>query len=83
MDNAGLTSPTAPAAGAEIPGEPPLADFSGHCILVVERDVDTLLQLTPLLESWGFAVTAAVDREETLECLQEDEPYSLVLLASG
>jgi signal transduction histidine kinase/CheY-like chemotaxis protein len=58
----------------------PQADFSGHYILVVERDVSILLYLTPLLESWGMRVTAAADREETLDSLEEDERYSLVLL---
>jgi len=65
------------------PEEPPTADFAGHGVLLVERDVDTLLLLTPLLEGWGFKVTAAADREETLESLQEDEPCSLVLLDAG
>ncbi len=80
-DRAGAKAAPAPMAGTpEAPGEQPQADFSGHYILLVERDVTTLLQLTPLLESWGLEVTAAADRAETLESLQEDEPCSLVLL---
>lgn len=69
-----------PAADPHSERTVPRADFSGHYILVVERDVSILLQLTPLLESWGLRVAAAADREETLESLQEDDRYSLVLL---
>jgi signal transduction histidine kinase/CheY-like chemotaxis protein len=59
------------------------ADLSGHCVLLVERDVSALLQITPLLERLGLKVLAAADREEALECLREEEPCSLILLDTG
>jgi CheY-like chemotaxis protein len=59
------------------------ANFSGHCVMVVEQDVDALLEITPLLEGWGLKVIVAADQEEALECLQDDEPCSLVLLGTG
>ncbi len=59
------------------------ADFSGHCVLLVERDVSTLLQLTPLLEGWGLEVSAAADREEALDSLSEDAPCALVLISAA
>jgi len=59
------------------------ANFSGHCVMVVERDVGALLEITPLLEGWGLKVMVAADQEEALECLCDEEPCSLVLLGAG
>jgi CheY-like chemotaxis protein len=70
---------TLPPATSEVRSQPSPALFSGQRILVVERDVGTLLQLTPLLESWGVQVAAAADLDETLESLRE-EPCALMLL---
>ncbi len=67
----------------DVPEAIPQADFSGHCVLLVERDVSALLQLTPLLESWGLLVSAAADQEEALDSLGEDEPWSLVLVSAS
>jgi signal transduction histidine kinase/ActR/RegA family two-component response regulator len=72
-----------PAASGDAPPPPypvPQADFAGHSVLVVANDVATLLELTPLLEGWGIEVTAAADRDETLECLREEETCSAILL---
>jgi signal transduction histidine kinase/CheY-like chemotaxis protein len=75
-------------AGRERPHEPveeqalapPDADFSGHCVLVVDEDVQTMLTLTPILERWGLRVTAAGDTAEALEALHDEPDCSLVLL---
>ncbi len=53
--------------------------FQGQRVLVVARELGLLLEWTPLLESWGLEVSAAADRDETLESLR-DEPCALVLL---
>lgn len=68
-----------PGGGDTKPQQNADVNFAGHRVLVVERDVSLLLQLTPLLEGWGLDVCAAADAEETLESLF-DEPCSLILL---
>jgi signal transduction histidine kinase/CheY-like chemotaxis protein len=65
---------------AAIGGEAPRADFAGRCVLVVERDVNSLLQLTPLLESWGLRVSVAADTDEALESLREEDSCAAILL---
>jgi signal transduction histidine kinase/CheY-like chemotaxis protein len=62
------------------PAPTPAADFSGHGILLVEHDVSELLQLTPVLEAWGFNVCATAEEEETVESLHEESDCALVLL---
>lgn len=68
--------------------EPPVVEapaaqlFTGHWVLLVERDVRGLVAETALLESMGLRVQTAVDAEEALETLQEDSECSLVLLAT-
>ncbi|MCP5417270.1 MAG: response regulator [Chromatiaceae bacterium] len=54
--------------------------LAGSRILLVDDNIQDLLTLTPILESWGLAVTAAGDGDEALEVLQEDEAFSLVLM---
>lgn len=54
--------------------------MAGSRILLVDDNIQDLLTLTPILESWGLAVTAAGDGDEALEVLQEDEAFSLVLM---
>jgi CheY-like chemotaxis protein len=87
-ENPDARSLPSPPTGVR-PAPPPIAvsvphaDLSGHCVLLVERDVSALLQITPLLERLGLKVLAAADREEALECLREEEPCSLVLLDTG
>jgi len=68
---------------ATAPKVVPNAHFSGHCVMVVERDVGALLEITPLLEGWGLKVVVAADQEEALECLRDEEPCSLILLGGG
>jgi signal transduction histidine kinase/CheY-like chemotaxis protein len=60
------------------PGE--VEHLSGCRVLLVDDEIDDLLQLTQLLESWGIEVTAAGDGGEALEVLQEDERFDLVLV---
>lgn len=52
----------------------------GKRILVVEDDLDYLLRLTPLLESWGLQVTAAGSGDEAVETLAEDRAFDLLLI---
>ncbi|MEJ1354818.1 MAG: ATP-binding protein [Candidatus Sedimenticola sp. (ex Thyasira tokunagai)] len=63
-----------------VSSEPPPANFGGQQVLVVDNSVQNLLMITPLLEGWGLRVTAAADSQETLEVLEEDGPFSLVLV---
>lgn len=68
-----------PTAGVALLPPPPRESFQGQRVLLVERDLSSLLELTPLLEDWGLRVCAAVDQEEALESLG-DEGCALVLL---
>jgi signal transduction histidine kinase/CheY-like chemotaxis protein len=68
----------APDGSLESDSTPPR--YSGHRILVVDDDLQSLLALTPQLESWGFDVVAAGDGQEALETLSEDQDFSLVLM---
>jgi signal transduction histidine kinase/ActR/RegA family two-component response regulator len=54
--------------------------FSGQRILVVDDDLQSLLSLTPLLEQWGFEVTAAGDGQEAIDTLKDDPDFSIVLM---
>ncbi|MEJ2620651.1 MAG: ATP-binding protein [Candidatus Thiodiazotropha sp.] len=54
--------------------------FSGHRILVVDDDLQSLLALTPQLESWGFEVVAAGDGQEAIDTLNEEQDFSLILM---
>ena len=53
-------------------------------VLIVERDVKTLVQLASELSRRGLRIQTAADLEEALETLQEEgEGCELVLLAAG
>ncbi|MEA3276752.1 MAG: ATP-binding protein [Pseudomonadota bacterium] len=56
--------------------------FTGQWVLLVERDVQSLVAETALLESFGLGVQTAADADEALETLREEEACSLVLLAT-
>jgi signal transduction histidine kinase/CheY-like chemotaxis protein len=56
--------------------------YAGRCILLVERDVRSLVAETRLLESLGLRVQAAADADEALETLQEEADCALILLGS-
>jgi len=55
--------------------------FAGHWVLVVEREVHSLVTEVAILESLGLRVQAAADVDEALETLQEECECALVLLA--
>jgi len=66
----------------EPPGEPQVEEtFAGHWVLLVERDVQSLVTATSLLESLGLGVLTAADADEAVETLQEEGNCSLLLLA--
>ncbi|MCB1759859.1 MAG: response regulator [Gammaproteobacteria bacterium] len=73
------TTPPNPTPAPPPPVEIP-ASLSGCRVLLVDDEIDDLLELTQLLESWGIEVTAAGDSSEALEVLQEEEPFDLVLI---
>ena len=58
----------------------PLQGFTDKKVLLVDDDLRSLLALTPMLEGWGFEVTAAGDGKEALETLADDPDFSVVLL---
>ncbi|MDZ7754332.1 MAG: ATP-binding protein [Gammaproteobacteria bacterium] len=61
--------------------EPPVrADFSGRRVLLADHEVQTLLALTPVLESWNVDVTAAGSEEELLEELDESTAFDLMII---
>jgi len=80
--------PTQPAAetpenpDAETDEDAPLphADLTGITLLVVERKLNPLLRITPLLESWNVRVIAAADSDEALEVLAEEPDCRTVLV---
>ncbi len=57
--------------------------FDGKCALVVANDLNTLLEVTPKLESWGFDVNAAADADEAVDSLGDLDHCSLVLMDAG
>jgi CheY-like chemotaxis protein len=57
-----------------------MTPFSGQWVMLVERDVEMLLKLTPVLESWGLKVIMAANQEEALECIYDGDACSIVLL---
>ncbi|MDQ7015176.1 MAG: ATP-binding protein [Gammaproteobacteria bacterium] len=71
-----------PAPHASHSIAPPLleANFKQQRLLLVENDLNVLLSLTPLLESWNLHVTAAGDGQEALETLQDEPDFDLILL---
>jgi signal transduction histidine kinase len=60
--------------------KPQATPFAGKRILVVDDDLQSLLSLTPLLESWGFEVTAAGDGHEAIDTLNDDPDFNIVLM---
>ena len=83
VKSAAVPAPQPAAPAPEEAGETvPPADFGGAQALLVETDLTRLLELSRLLEGWGFEVTAAGDPEEVAEALEEDG-IRLVLARSG
>ncbi|MBK5931614.1 hybrid sensor histidine kinase/response regulator [Halochromatium salexigens] len=56
-------------------------DYSDAWVLLVERDVQSLVAVTAALESLGLQVQTAADEEEALETLSEEHDCSMLLLA--
>lgn len=55
----------------------------GPWVLIIERDVPSLVHLAELITARGYGVRAAADLDEALETLQEEpEDCTLVLLAT-
>ncbi len=66
----------------ELPAEGTLGT-GAHWVLLIERDVKTLVQLTSELSRRGLRVQTAADLEEALETLREEgEGCALVLVAA-
>lgn len=57
--------------------------FPGQWALLVERDVQSLVATTAMLDELGVRVRTAVDLTEALETLQEEAPCGVVLLATS
>jgi CheY-like chemotaxis protein len=67
--------------GEETPTPPPGA-FGDQWVLLVERDVQSLVDVTAQLESMGLRVQTAANGEEALETLSEEGDCALLLLAA-
>ena len=63
------------------PSAAPERTFGGRWVLLVERDVTSLVAETRMLESFGLQVQTAADADEAQETLQEEPGCSLILLA--
>jgi len=77
--DAAAPPPTVETPADALPAERP---FTGHWVLLIERDVQGLVAETALLESLGLRVQTAADADEALETLQEEPKCALVLLAT-
>ncbi|WP_238787553.1 hybrid sensor histidine kinase/response regulator [Thiospirillum jenense] len=58
-------------------------NFSDHWVLLIERDVQTLLCLTVRLEALGLRVQTAADLDEAFETLSEEDVTGVVLLLAS
>jgi len=70
----------APVAGPNHPVHDG-GQWKGRWILVLERDVPSLLAVTALLEASGLRVQTAANAEEVLDTLQEEADCALVLMS--
>lgn len=72
---------------ATIPAEKteavPQADFSGHKVLIVESDMQQLLRVSGILESWNMEVLAAGDEEELFEALNDEPDLAMLIVFPG
>ncbi len=59
------------------------ANYADLWVLLVERDVQSLVAITVELEELGLQVQTAADEEEALETLREEHDCSLLLLAGA
>ncbi len=57
----------------------PIADFNQQSVLLVDDDLQSLLRLTPLLESWRLKVFAADDSTEMIETLSDGDCRLVIL----
>ncbi|MEA3411564.1 MAG: ATP-binding protein [Pseudomonadota bacterium] len=70
-------------AGAPSPEVPEVQNgtrFVESSLLVIEPDIDRLMRLVPMLEHWGFRVTAAADLEEAGEAVAGSDTFCAVLM---
>ncbi|EIC23338.1 ATP-binding response regulator [Thiorhodovibrio frisius] len=58
------------------------ANLGNRWILLLERDVQSLLDLTAYLKDFGLRVQAAADVDEALEALNEEPDCALILFAA-
>lgn len=57
-------------------------DYANQWVLLVEREVQSLVAVTAELEALGLQVQTAADEEEAFETLSEEHDCSMLLLAS-
>jgi len=60
----------------------PSANFEGNKVLLVAQDIQQLLRLTQLLETWNMEVFAAGDEGEVRETLADEAQIRVILLSS-
>ncbi|NBC48616.1 MAG: response regulator, partial [Gammaproteobacteria bacterium] len=70
-------------ARTTLPASSPQAAESDQWVLLVERDVQSLVTVTAELEVLGLRVQTAADEEEALETLSEDHNCAMLLLAGS
>ena len=77
-DPAGSSSADQEAARPE--PAPTASGFDDQWVLLVERDVQTLVAATAALEALGLSVQTAADEEEALETLTDEYDCAMLLL---
>lgn len=60
----------------------PPADYSGQTVMLVEDNIETMLQLTQIMNQWGITVIAATDEDEIREVLREEPECLLIIINS-
>ncbi|KAA6186589.1 response regulator [Thiohalocapsa marina] len=79
----GGASPSQDTQAPAVPAPQPLpVDQGQHWVLLVERDVQSLVAVASQLETLGVRVQTAADGEEALETLAEERDCALLLLAA-
>ncbi len=90
MEQTGSTAPATPPShtldmedSVDASAPEPEVLFKDQYALVVASDIAILLEVTPLLERWGFTVAAAADEDEAMDSLVEVYNNTLVLIDAG
>ena len=75
-------TPKVPGPESEEPDVEAVGAFGDQWVLLVERDVQSLVDVTAQIEAMGLRVQTAANGEEALETLSEEGDCAMLLLAA-